>query len=61
MMNGKICILTNNITGKKYIGQTFQDVGVRIRQGYTPTSQIGAAIHAHGLENFTYEVCATAS
>ena len=58
-MNGTIYMLTNNITGKKYIGQTVQDVGVRIQQGYTPTSQIGAAIRTHGIRNFTRQILKT--
>ena len=41
------------------MGQTVQDVGVRIRQGYASTTQIGAAIQTHGLESFTYRVLKT--
>ena len=58
-MNGKIYMLTNKITDEKYIGQTVQEVDVRIRQGYASTTQIGAAIQTYGIENFTYQVLKT--
>lgn len=55
-MNGKIYVLANKLNGKKYIGQTFEEVDVRINRGYSPTSQIGMAL-AHG--NFEYTVLKT--
>ena len=58
-MNGKIYILTNTKNNMKYIGQTFQEVDVRIKQGYRQTTQIGMAIHAHSLENFTCQILKT--
>ena len=58
-MNGKIYMLTNNITRKKYIGQTTIDVATRIRNGYAQTTLIGAALQAHGGQNFTYDILKT--
>ena len=58
-MNGKIYVLTNGKTNMKYIGQTFQEVGVRINQGYDSTTEIGKAIHTYGLRNFIYQTLKT--
>ena len=58
-MNGKIYVLANKLNGKKYIGQTFEEVDVRINRGYSPTSQIGMALATHGTGNFEYRVLKT--
>ena len=58
-MNGKIYMLTNTKNNMKYIGQTFQEVNVRIRQGYAPSTQIGTAIQTYGIENFTFQILKT--
>ena len=58
-MNGKIYMLTNKISGRKYIGQTFQEVSERIEKGYAQTTQIGAALQAIGEQNFEYTILET--
>lgn len=58
-MNGKIYMLTNNINGMKYIGQTTEEVNVRISRGYGSATRIGTAIEIHGLGNFTLQTLET--
>ena len=55
-MNGKIYMLTNKINGMQYIGQTFEEVDVRIRKGYSRTSKIGMALATYGTGNFEYTI-----
>ena len=55
-MNGKIYMLTNTITGHQYIGQTFEDVSMRIYRGYGLTTQIGRAIQRDGRSSFRHEI-----
>ena len=58
-MNGKIYMLTNTTNNMKYIGQTTEEVNVRINKGYHPETRIGTAIQIHGIENFTYQILKT--
>ena len=55
---GVIYLITNLLNGKKYVGQTRQNLNDRIRQHCNSkiNSGIDAAIKKYGRENFKYEV-----
>ncbi len=63
--SGTIYLLTNLITGKKYVGQTTRPLKARINdhqeQGRlaNPRMMIHRSIRKHGFANFTVEVLAT--
>lgn len=51
-----IYLITNNINGKQYVGQTVQTIEERFREHCRKTHQvIGKAIAKYGKENFTVE------
>lgn len=53
---GVIYCLTNNITGKKYIGQTVSSLNRRINRHFSAKSAISNALRKYGLDNFKIEV-----
>lgn len=59
-MNGKIYVITNNINGKIYVGQTIQDIKKRFEQHMTLQGSckqlLYKAIVKYGRDNFSYEV-----
>lgn len=63
-MNGKIYLITNNINGKQYVGQTIMTLTQRwnkhlsVSRTENPTG-IAAAIKKYGKENFSIELIAT--
>ena len=48
--------ITNLVNGKKYIGQTIQDVSVRWRRHKTGKFAIGNAIRKYGEDNFKIDI-----
>ena len=56
-MYGVVYKITNNISGKSYVGQTKRDVKVRFREhSRCKTTILGKAIHSYGIENFSIEI-----
>lgn len=60
---GFIYVITNNVNGKKYVGQTIMDVSLRfskhcLRSQYR--SRISYAIEKYGKDNFSVETIDTA-
>lgn len=53
--------ITNNINGKKYIGQTQRTVERRMKDHICSPHLIGKSIRKHGILNFSVETIATAS
>ena len=56
MVYGVIYVITNLLTGMKYVGQTTQPVEVRFGKHMKSDFLIGRAIRHDGVENFTVEV-----
>jgi group I intron endonuclease len=50
-MNGHVYLVTNNLTGKQYVGQT---ITLRNKRGHGKLVRL--AYKKHGFENFSYEV-----
>lgn len=62
MVYGVIYVITNLLTGMKYVGQTTRSLKERFREHMKSDYLIGRAIRHYGVENFTVEVieeCAT--
>ena len=65
--HGQVYVITNKVTGKKYVGQTTLDVWerfdlhVNLAYGGEKSYAIGNAIYKHGAENFSLSVLASAS
>lgn len=62
---GTIYMLTNEVNGKKYVGQTVQKLALRLKahkwhgKQAIPKTAIHWAIKKHGFENFIFEVLGT--
>ena len=56
MVYGVIYVITNLLTGMKYVGQTTRSVKERFGEHMKSDYLIGRAIRYYGVENFTVEV-----
>ena len=59
-MNGKIYLVTNELNGMRYVGQTVRTIEERMREHYLPSQAkkeyLAAAIYQDGREHFRVEV-----
>ena len=59
-MNGKIYLVTNELNGMRYVGQTVRTLEERMREHYQPSTAkkeyLAAAIQQDGREHFRVEV-----
>lgn len=56
-----IYLLANTITGKKYVGQTWCPLKLRMSRGYNGNPHLRASIAKYGKENFRYQVLTVCS
>ena len=59
MRKGTIYCITNKINGKRYVGQTIRDLGIRFNEHCfddRSNSKIHQAIKKYGWQNFSCEI-----
>lgn len=56
MVYGVIYVITNLLTGMKYVGQTTRSLKERFGEHMKAKTHLGNAIRHYGVENFTVEI-----